>query len=324
MRILLSRTDSIGDVILTLPMAGLLKEQFPDAWIGFLGKPYTRAIVEHCAFVDEFYEWHEENPPEISADTIIHVLPRSAISRWAKKQRFSQRIGTSHRIFHWASCNRLVNLGRKNSDLHESQLNLQLLRPLISDVERSLSQMPAYYGWQPSQYSRETFSQYLASDKFNLLLHPKSQGSAKEWPITHYLALAQQLDSSRFQVLITGTAEEGNQIKAKCPKLLTLPQVKDTTGAFSLSEFIDFIGYADGLVACSTGPLHIAAASRIHALGLYPDQRPMHAGRWGPIGKKAEYTESTASEDASDLADISVENVLNKIYSWIDEYDEPN
>ncbi|MEM9834822.1 MAG: glycosyltransferase family 9 protein, partial [Bacteroidota bacterium] len=204
----------------------------------------------------------------------------------------------------------------KNSDLHESQLNLQLLRPLISDVERSLSQMPAYYGWQPSQQPREDFDPYLASDKFNLLLHPKSQGSAKEWPITHYLALAQQLDSSRFQVLITGTAKEGNQIKVECPELLTLPQVKDTTGAFSLSEFIDFIGYADGLVACSTGPLHIAAASGIHALGLYPDQCPMHAGRWGPIGKKAEYIEDFSAKNTDDLANISVKEIISIIINW--------
>ncbi|WKN41947.1 glycosyltransferase family 9 protein [Tunicatimonas pelagia] len=316
MRILLSRTDSIGDVILTLPMAGVLKALFPEVHVSFLGKAYTRAIIERCAFVDEFYEWNEENPPVISADIVIHVLPRSAISRWAKQQKIPQRVGTSHRVFHWFSCNRLVNLGRKNSDLHEAQLNLQLLRPLTPKVDYSLDQLSAYYRWNPSQHLRDYFSQYLATDKFNLLLHPKSQGSAKEWPLRYYLALVEQLSPAKFQILITGTAQEGEKIKAECPEFFTLPHVKDTTGAFSLSEFIDFISHADGLVACSTGPLHIAATSGIYALGLYPDQRPMHAGRWGPIGKKAEYIEATFAKEASDLSDISVEEAIRRIINW--------
>ena len=316
MRILLSRTDSIGDVILTLPMAGVLKKALPQAQISFLGKSYTRAIVQHCAFVDNFYEWDEEDPLTITADVIIHVLPRSAISRWAKKQKIPQRIGTSHRLFHWTTCNHLINLGRKNSNLHESQLNLQLLQPLLKQFNHSLSEIPNYYGWKPPQQPWDKFGHRLASNKFNLLLHPKSKGSAKEWPLRHYLSLAKQLNPQKFQILITGTAQEGEQIKAECPDIFSLPQVRDTTGAFSLPEFIDFISYADGLIACSTGPLHIAAASGIYALGLYPSQRPMHAGRWGPLGKKANYIEASYARISDDLADISVEEVADRVSNW--------
>ncbi|RYG01290.1 MAG: glycosyl transferase family 9, partial [Chitinophagaceae bacterium] len=39
--IIISRTDSIGDVVLTLPMAKIIKQQFPDCRIAFLGKEYT-------------------------------------------------------------------------------------------------------------------------------------------------------------------------------------------------------------------------------------------------------------------------------------------
>ena len=37
MRIILSRTDSIGDVVLTLPMAAALKQSFPGCTVVFLG-----------------------------------------------------------------------------------------------------------------------------------------------------------------------------------------------------------------------------------------------------------------------------------------------
>ena len=58
-RILISRTDAIGDVMLTLPMAGILKESFPSARILFFGKTYTKAVIECCSSVDEFVNFDE-------------------------------------------------------------------------------------------------------------------------------------------------------------------------------------------------------------------------------------------------------------------------
>ena len=62
----------------------------------------------------------------------------------------------------------------------------------------------------------------------------------------------------------------------------------DITGIFSLPQFIAFISQADYLIAASTGPLHIASSLGIGAIGIYPPIRPMHPGRWQPIGKKAQ------------------------------------
>ena len=58
-KIVISRTDNIGDVILTLPLAGILKEKYPDCKIIFLGNSYTEAIVRVSVHVDEFINWEE-------------------------------------------------------------------------------------------------------------------------------------------------------------------------------------------------------------------------------------------------------------------------
>jgi ADP-heptose:LPS heptosyltransferase len=63
--------------------------------------------------------------------------------------------------------------------------------------------------------------------------------------------------------------------------------VIDITGKMSLPQFIAFIHKANYLVAASTGPLHIASSLGIGAIGIYPPIRPMHPGRWKPIGKNA-------------------------------------
>jgi heptosyltransferase-3 len=67
------------------------------------------------------------------------------------------------------------------------------------------------------------------------------------------------------------------------------PHIHDITGKLSLPEFITFINLCDGIVAASTGPLHIAGALGKIALGLYPPIQPMDPLRWAPIGLKADF-----------------------------------
>jgi ADP-heptose:LPS heptosyltransferase len=55
----------------------------------------------------------------------------------------------------------------------------------------------------------------------------------------------------------------------------------------ALDQFIAFISRADGLVAASTGPLHIAAALGKVSVGLFAPMQPIHPGRWAPLGIRA-------------------------------------
>ena len=50
----IARTDSIGDVIVTLPLCGFIKKHSPNTRIVCIGRSYTQAIVEAGPFVDEF------------------------------------------------------------------------------------------------------------------------------------------------------------------------------------------------------------------------------------------------------------------------------
>jgi len=160
-RVIISRTDSIGDVILTLPLAGAIKQGHPECTVIFPGRDYTKEVAALSRYVDEFVNW----------DSLKNLI-----------------------------------------DKH----------------------------------------------KFNLILHPKSKGSAREWPLDHFNKLVSLLPEKKFKIFVTGTREEGEMIST------FLEQNKnkrtDLTGQFPLRELILFIHAAEGLVAASTGPLHLAAA----------------------------------------------------------------
>lgn len=297
--ILISRTDSIGDVVLTLPMCGVLKKHFPQAKIFFLGRAYTQAIIEHCEHVDQYINWDamkEKSPAAqieqlqaLNADTVIHVFPRKEVLWLAKRAGIPVRIATGRRINTLTKCNKLVFFTRKGSPLHEAQLNLKLLKPLGIDKEYSLEELSALYAFTRKDSAAEqkvnAFLNSFSSNKKKVVLHPLSKGSAAEWSLENYQRLTTLLPKEQFDIFITGTKDEGEKIQSTYP--IQGEHVHDVTGKFNLTELIAFIDHCDALVAASTGPLHIAAALGKKAIGLYSPKRPIHPGRWAPVGKDA-------------------------------------
>lgn len=288
--IIISRTDSIGDVVLTLPVANILKTYFPQMKIGFMGKSYTKPVIAACTSIDEFIDVNDFLNGHVTVagekpEAILHVLPVAAIAKRAKQLKIPLRIGTTNRLYHWLTCNKLIKLSRKNSPLHEAQLNIKLLGALGIGRDFSLEEIGGLFSLNHLQPLPPKLALLLSKKKFNLILHPKSQGNGREWGLENFIKLIQLLDAERFKIFISGIEKERQLLK---PIFDAVPdKVTDITGMMNLNEFISFIAASDGLIASGTGPIHLAAALGINAFGIYPPIRPIHPGRWAPLGKKA-------------------------------------
>lgn len=328
-RIIISRTDSIGDVMLTLPMCVWLKKNIKNVELIFLGRGYTQPVVDCFSVIDEFVDWKEiENLPtsqrtealkELHADAIIHVFPNKDIASLAKKARIPMRIGTSHRSFHLLTCSHRLNFTRKNSNFHEAQLNFELLKPFgltelpsLEEVTEMTAEFKVEHTALPSD-----IEQTLNENEKTVILHPKSQGSALEWPMKSYIDLANELVKKGYTVFFTGTEAEGALFNAKLPKN---EHIIDVTGKMTLEQLIYFISKVKNLVACSTGPLHIAGFVGIRAIGLFSSRKPIHPGRWQALGPKVSILVNDPNcptckkkKDCLCIQDISVERVLAEI-----------
>lgn len=323
MRIIVSRTDGIGDVVLTLPLLGLIKEQLPGAHIIFLNRSYTTPIVESCVHADEIVHWDSiEKLPlagqteafrKLNAEAIIHVFPQPDIARAAKQAGIPKRIGTTGRLYHIHTCNLLVRFSRKRSSLHEAQLNLMLLKPLKIKHKMPLRAVYQYYGMSRLAQLPNWAGELIDEQKKSIVLHPLSKGSAVEWGLSNFKQLIERLPGDKFQVFLSGTEEEGRQFRSFLPTQLS--HVHDLSGKLSLAELAAFISRCSGLVACSTGPLHMAAALGIRAVGLYSSKRPMHPGRWAPLGPKATYLVQRLRSNAIHplLAKPSIQKISPKL-----------
>jgi len=332
LKILVSRTDAIGDVILTIPICNILKENIDVSELHFLGRSYTKDVIHCNAVIDKFINMdliekleYQEQINYLKAenyDVIIHVLPNLKIARLAKDAKIPVRIGTTNRWFHWMTCNRLVQLSRKKSDLHEAQLNLKLLKALEIDKNFSLEDIFQHFKLNRISALPQRLASYLQGDRVNIILHPKSNKSAREWGLQNFADLIHLLPQEKYKIFISGTKTEGALMR---DWLRHLPEhVVDVTGMMNLKEFISFIYHANGLIAASTGPLHIAAALGNNALGLYPPMRPLFPRRWGPIGPKASYLVGSrecnkCQDDVSKcecMNQISPKEVASVIRKW--------
>ena len=274
-------------------MAGILKDKFPDCKIIFLGNAYTQPLVECCEHIDEIWDWSTLSQKKLSdqvalltaaeIDVFVHVFPRKEIAQLAKKANIKNRIGTSHRFFHWVTCNYRVNFTRKKSDLHEAQLNTKLLQPFGINLDFSPAQLLHFAAFNRLPAMAHQHLDFFKSSKKNIILHAKSQGSALEWGVNKFIDLALSSDKNKFNFYFTGTEKEGVLFRDKIP---IQENIFDLTGKMTLAELIAFIGKCDALVAASTGPLHIAGLLNITTIGLFSSRKPIHPGRWQPLGNK--------------------------------------
>lgn len=289
--IILTRPDGIGDVILILPIAKKLKDRFPNIKVAILGSAYTKALADACEYIDDFIYVDDFLTKDITVngekpEAILHVKTSKQLAERAKELKIPLRIGTSSRLFHWFTCNKLLRLSRTMSDLHEVQLNIKLLKVFGINKVYSLSEISDWYGLTKIEKLLPENEYIIQPNKYNVIIHPKSKGNAREWSIDHFLTLIKLLDSSYYNIMLSGTENEKEFLS---PILKEAgDKITDITGKLPLSQFMSLVNKCDCVVANSTGPVHLGAALNINVLALFPPLKPKHPGRWAPVGHKVE------------------------------------
>lgn len=333
--VLISRTDNIGDVILALPMAKLLKQHNPTIKISFLVRDYAADVARLCPFVDNVISWDQlaktSKKQAITflqnerIDGVVHAYPKSIISGLMKQARIKYRVGSVRRLHHWLNCNVRIPLSYASLDQYEPLVNLNLLKCFKINAHVLT---PAFFN---EIYLRdkaplpERFASVFDTDKFNLILHPFTNGHTREWPISQFNALIQELPADRIQILVTGSAKESEKIATHI--VFKNSNVTNLAGQSTLNELVSIISHADGLIANSTGPLHLAGALGVRTLGLYPATHGLNPARWGALGPNVRYLTADPScnsmrckneNDCVCMESITVEQVRSVVMEWLD------
>lgn len=294
-RILLVRTDRLGDVILTLPMLPALRHCFPDASIAMLLRRYTGEIMEGNPHVDELI-WYDRDGDLIPFgemcttlrarhfDAAIVVYPRLRLAWLMFRSGIPVRIGTGYRYYSFLF-NRKVCEHRKDAQRHEVEYNLNLLGRLGCALPPDF--VPEFHvGVAPENDA--AIDRLLAEAGIAgplAVIHPGSGGSAREWSPENFGLLAARLHAERgLQVVVTGG--KGEEEKVAEVVRASEGKARSLAGRLGIKQLAALVQRAAVFVSNSTGPLHLAVAMGTPVVGLYPQHTAMSAKRWGPYTER--------------------------------------
>lgn len=321
--ILIVRTDRIGDVVLSIPMAELVKKKYPDCKISYFIRNYTSELLIGNPFTDEVIIAEEENGEILLRknldkikskhfDACIVVNPTFKIALLMFLAGIRNRIGTGYR---WYSVlfNHKVYEHRKYGDKHELEYNINLLEKIGIEPKKISEQFNFYLKIDESNSQKidSLLSEkgYKAGNKI-IIVHPGSGGSSVDLPKEKLIELTKLLSGiENISIIITGSKAESNL----CKKFEVDKSVINLAGDLNISLLIALINRSDIFISNSTGPMHIAAALGVYVIGFFPKILACSEKRWGPYTEKKSIYNPTI--DCSDCTRKQCEklNCMNSI-----------
>ena len=294
--ILIVRTDRIGDVVLSIPMAEIVKKKYPQCKIKYLIRDYTRALLDGNPFIDEVIIADEEEGSilfsknlkkikEKTFDTCIVVNPTFKIALLLFFARIKNRIGTGYRWYS-ALFNQKVFEHRKYGDKHELEYNINLISKL--GIESSEVPEEMQFELKIDEKSSEKINSTLSENGFKpgkkiIIIHPGSGGSSVDLPKEKLIELTKMLSGlDKVSIVITGSKSEYKL----CKEFEVSNEVINLSGQLDISLLKALINKANVFISNSTGPMHIAAALGVHVIGFFPKILACSQKRWGPYTEK--------------------------------------
>jgi ADP-heptose:LPS heptosyltransferase len=292
LRILVTRIDRIGDVVLSTPIPREVKKAYPDSLVSVLVRKYTSDIYLNNPYVDEIilYDGEDNKDPkpfwqivkEIRKYTFTHafmLLPNERLNWMLFFSGIPNRIGVGHKLYQFLSFSKFVNRKKYIPLRHEADYCLDMVRKI---------------GIEPKSFDPDIFlskEEIIKQDELKKKLAPNGEliigintTSGKSSP---------NLNVEEYKKLIFLLSKENN-IRVVVTDNNPPEEIKNIRDVvylnidLSLRESIINFSALDVLVSASTGPMHICAALKVPTISLFCPLPACSPKLWGPLGNKSE------------------------------------
>ncbi len=320
MKVLINRSDAIGDSILTSGMAKMIKDKHPDAEVVFLIAEKSADVFSNHPYIDEIRIYRRNAPfyskikfiiklfREIKPTHFFYVgggyLPNFVA--WLTGVPF--RGGLKSRWHTYLFLNKGTRQKRSMVSMHEMEYNLNLLAPMgivynyldKFNYSPSIVLTPQEITNGMKQFELDLKAAGINPGKKMIFIHPGMTGHTLNWSSRNYGRLILKLEQKfpeKFLFVISHTPSDKLYLQG-LKEILDHKNnefLKDRVFYFNgikngLRQYMSVLSQASLFVGPSTGTTHIAAALGVPVVALYSPIKIQSALRWGPISKNPEKT----------------------------------
>ncbi|HEX3072286.1 MAG TPA: glycosyltransferase family 9 protein, partial [Ignavibacteriales bacterium] len=225
-KILIIRLSSLGDILLTTPLARTLKERYPRAEIHFLLKK-------------QYAETYKRNP---HIAKLLYYEDTNEFAESLRKENYDLVVDL-HGVLR---SRRLVSkLGKPYVRLKKNSIKKFILVRYKINLLKSAGPIPERYaetipGFKPDGKGLEIFpdadaTSPLQAGKEYICFAPGSRWFTKMWPLEYYIELGRNLTWAGYTIALLGGASD----KEICAKIAS-----EVSGSMDLSGADDLSGMA--------------------------------------------------------------------------------
>jgi heptosyltransferase-2 len=336
-RILIVRTDRVGDVVMITPMIREIKQKFPGAYVATLTQPNTANILLNNPYLDEIIT---DDLKKESFGKVVKLLKEKQFTHgllvWPTERAAYQmflagintRIGVGHKIYEVITGMRSVDRHNYIPLKHEADFCMDIARKIGVNTDNLELEI---YVTDEEKAEAKKFLKNLEVEEsdYKIILHTGNLGSSPNWSEDKYLLLLKEILGLQIpDMKILLTAMEMSDGFLKNVNALSDARIIDISKKIEgLRHFIKIISIMDMFVCNSTGPLHMADALNRKCIGINC-HRPMNSVKyWGILNKRSinievdsEYCDQNCSADKKICHfenGISVQQVIEAIKKLI-------
>jgi len=300
-RILVVRTDRIGDVVLSIPAITALRKAFPDSYIAIMVSPITKDIVIDNPYINEVIVYDKTSRHRGVLKTLGFIL-------WLRLKRFGIAfiLHTTVRVniitflagipirvgYKRGKMDFLLSHGleykKRLGEKHEAEYTLDVLRSVGIDAEFSL---PFIVVKKEDEVRIDSFlSKYnLGKSDKKVLLHPGASCKSKMWPVENFARLGDILRKDFGVKIIINTAPDQKELGERL-KILMIDNDKDVFLFYgkSLKELAALFKRMQLVISNDSGPVHIAAGVGTPVISIFGrNDMGLSPVRWRPLIDKS-------------------------------------
>ena len=296
-KILIVRTDKIGDLVLSTPVIKAVRDAYPDSYIAAMVRPYAHEIIKDNPHLNEVITYEK-------AKRGIGILNDLKFILKLRKKKFDLALvlhpkNRTHIIMLLAGIPERIGYNKKLGRLLTKKIPHLKEYGLKHEIDYTLD-IVRYIGINPKEkklyVNVDKDADKRVGDIFVkngiskgdtvVAIHPGSSCGSKRWSVERFAKVADLLVEKYGAkiVIIAGPHDRifgdktAGSMKAKNTNL---------SGKTTVSDIVSILKRSSLFISNDSGPVHMACAIGTPTISIFGrSDRGLSPARWRPVGKK--------------------------------------